>query len=79
MKERNLINRNSTIDGLRGIAIMLVVIGHVIQYVFSPNTFDDNLLFRVIYSFHMPLFMFISGYTIGIVHPALSFILIREA
>lgn len=27
-----------------------------------PHDFDSNYLFRLIYSFHMPLFMFISGY-----------------
>lgn len=52
--------RDKNIDALRGFAILLVVLGHCIQY--SDNDFDKNLLFRIIYSFHMPLFMFISGY-----------------
>lgn len=52
--------RIAYIDHLRGIAILLVVVGHFIQY----NTIEskDNVLFSIIYSFHMPLFMFISGY-----------------
>jgi fucose 4-O-acetylase-like acetyltransferase len=35
------------------------VLGHTIQ-ISAPN-FDENLFFRLIYSLHMPLFMFISG------------------
>lgn len=53
-------SRNSKIDVLKGIAILLVVLGHTIQY--SEANFDDNFLYRIIYSFHMPFFMFISGY-----------------
>ena len=47
-------------DFLRGIAIFLVVLGHTIQWM-DPD-WKHNLLFIGIYSFHMPLFMFISGY-----------------
>lgn len=54
--------RDRKIDILRGIAILLVVLGHYIQVIYSPLAFDDNLLFRIIYSFHMPLFIFISGW-----------------
>lgn len=50
------------IDLLKVYAIFLVVIGHTIQYVCYPDSFDDVFLFRLIYSFHMPLFLFISGY-----------------
>jgi len=48
------------IDHLKGISILLVVIGHIIQYNVADS--KDNGLFNFIYSFHMPLFMFISGY-----------------
>jgi fucose 4-O-acetylase-like acetyltransferase len=51
--------RDTMMDALKGAAILLVVLGHSLQAL--PN-FDDNLLFRVIYAFHMPLFMFVSGY-----------------
>ncbi len=44
--------RNSLLDVMKGIGILLVVIGHV-----SSN----SILNRWIYSFHMPLFFFISG------------------
>lgn len=58
-------NRDASIDMLRGIAIVLVVFGHVIQSIYSPDSYDQNWIFKVIYSFHMPLFMFISGYLAG--------------
>jgi fucose 4-O-acetylase-like acetyltransferase len=48
--------RNATIDIARGIGIILVVLGHnwlVLE--------DKGELFRVIYSFHLPLFFFLSG------------------
>jgi fucose 4-O-acetylase-like acetyltransferase len=53
--------RNILIDVLKGFAILLVVLGHSVQYNL-PGHFDGSLVFRVIYSFHMPLFMFLSGY-----------------
>jgi len=45
------------IDQMKGIAILLVVMGHLIGY----NT-DCDAAFGFIYSFHMPLFFMISGY-----------------
>jgi len=48
--------RNPAIDIARGIGIILVVLGHnwtVLQ--------ERGELFRVIYSFHLPLFFFLSG------------------
>lgn len=47
-------------DFLRGVAIFLVVLGHVIQWMDAD--WKHNALFIGIYSFHMPLFMFVSGY-----------------
>ena len=58
--------RDKRIDALRGLLMILVVLGHVIQYVYEPKDFDNNILFRVIYSFHMPLFMCVSGYVTGL-------------
>ena len=54
--------RIAWIDLLKVYAIFLVVIGHIIQSIYQPANFDDVFLFRLIYSFHMPLFFFISGY-----------------
>ena len=51
--------RIHVIDALKGFAILLVVFGHAIQS--TVPSFDENVLFRIIYSFHMPLFMFLCG------------------
>ena len=48
------------LDNLKGLLIILVILGHAIQ--FTIPEYRDNLAFRLIYSFHMPLFFFISGY-----------------
>lgn len=39
----------------------MVMFGHALQYL-SGDGFKDNIPFNVIYSFHMPLFMIVSGY-----------------
>ena len=55
--------RNEFIDFLRGGAILLVLWGHCLQGC-NADSFNifQNWMFRIIYSFHMPLFMLISGY-----------------
>ena len=58
--------RNTTLDLAKGILIILVVLGHAIQYSGNGNwedsqLFFDDIVFRAIYSFHMPLFYFASG------------------
>lgn len=49
--------RNSYMDFLKGIAIIAVIVGHSL----SGNRSMD-LLFNIIYSFHMPLLFFVSAY-----------------
>jgi polysaccharide biosynthesis protein PslL len=49
-------SRNSIIDIAKGIGIILVVFGHNWIVVH-----DKDVLFRVIFSFHVPLFFFLSG------------------
>ena len=57
-------NRNYYIDAAKGLAIFLMLWGHCIQscVVGSDVDFFENTVFKAIYSFHMPLFMLISGY-----------------
>ena len=60
-------NRDPFFDIIKGVAILLVVIGHCIQYgngsdYLSNKEYFENFVFRCIYSFHMPLFMLICGY-----------------
>ncbi len=50
--------RNKQMDVLLCMGILLVVLGHVGTYSWKTELFD----WFVIYSFHMPLFFFISGY-----------------
>lgn len=42
-------------DSLKGILILLVVLGHAIQGVYRENV-ESNRWWNVIYSFHMPAF-----------------------
>lgn len=56
-------NRNQTIDILKGIAVLAVLLGHAVQRGLITG-YTDVLIFRIIYSFHMPLFMILSGYTL---------------
>lgn len=67
MPVRNVLEKNRIeyIDVLKGFLICTVVIGHVLVFFFQENS-TERLDFRVIYSFHMFLFIFISGYLIGV-------------
>ena len=47
------------IDQLKGFAILLVVAGHVLEFCLYPG--KTSFLHDMIYSFHMPLFAFLSG------------------
>lgn len=57
--------RNIWVDYAKAIGIILVVYGHVARGVFNAGLINDRGLFKlvdsVIYSFHMPLFFFLSG------------------
>ena len=55
------------LDSLKGFAIFLVVVGHVILGYIRAETFTEyqwslQFVYDVIYSFHMPLFFIISGF-----------------
>ena len=51
--------RIAWIDNIKAFLILLVVLGHCIQ---DSGLDDDSLLYRFIYSFHIPLFFAVSGY-----------------
>lgn len=51
--------RNETVDLVKGFLIVLVILGHVIQ-----GAMQESLARSFIYIFHMPLFFFVSGYLI---------------
>ena len=53
--------RSLEFDILKGLAIYLVLCGHSITSLSSAEK-QDNILYCLIYAFHMPLFMLISGY-----------------
>jgi fucose 4-O-acetylase-like acetyltransferase len=48
--------RNQTLDITKGLGILLVVLGHNWMVLH-----EEGELFRIIFSFHMPLFFFLSG------------------
>jgi len=53
------------LDVAKGIGILLVIIGHCIPDASTPSGISEPIfaaMFKVIYSFHMPLFFFISGF-----------------
>lgn len=58
--------REKWIDSARGIAIVLVVIGHVVASYHEANLYTGiglyNFTTQFVYSFHMALFMMVSGY-----------------
>jgi fucose 4-O-acetylase-like acetyltransferase len=53
--------RDGFLDCLKGLAILTVVAGHTFQA--ATADFDNYWPFRVVYAFHMPMFMFVSGMT----------------
>ncbi len=66
--------RDSQLDALRGLAIVLVAIGHAIEIayvsgfwaakpiVWNGFSFESHWVHALIYTFHMPLFAFLSGW-----------------
>lgn len=63
-----MIKHIETVDILKGITIILVVIGHAVQGVVSSQHLTINteynsifILKQIIYGFHMPLFFIIAG------------------
>lgn len=53
--------RDLAFDNIRGILIFLVVLGHALEY-FRLTNIAAEFVYVFIYLFHMPVFIFISGY-----------------
>ena len=53
--------RNIYVDNLKGLLIILVVVGHFTDIAIDEGSEALKSLFLIIYSFHMPLFIFING------------------
>jgi len=54
--------RNAQIDNLKAIAIVFVVLGHAIESAGLPYRPSGATVYALIYFWHMPLFVFLSGY-----------------
>ena len=58
-------DRIRCIDLLKSLAIIFVIIGHCAQILVTGGGYEplkSNYVYKAIYLFHMPLFIFISGY-----------------
>lgn len=57
--------RDDRLDALKGFGIILVVFGHALRGVYEAGLIQNAAIFHLvddaIYSFHMPLFFFMSG------------------
>lgn len=56
----NMKDRNQFVDSMRGIAILLVVLGHTMTG--CTVGAEESFLFNIVWSLQMPLFILISGY-----------------
>ena len=54
--------RNIWLDNVKGFLIVCVVAGHFLESGIDYHSSMCKSLFLFIYSFHMPLFVFVSGY-----------------
>ena len=56
--------RSTLLDALKGICVISVLLGHSIQRGLV-NNYIDLFIFRIIYSFHLPLFFILAGYALN--------------
>lgn len=66
------------LDFAKGVCVLLVIVGHCLRSLASvillPYNGGDLLSVRVIYSFHMPLFMLISGFLCNTAKPLSTYV-----
>src|SRR4051794_39158365 len=65
-------SRVQYLDAARGLAIVLVVIGHVVARELPEGNDWYGYLKEVIYRFHMPLFMVLTGMSFALSLPRFS-------
>lgn len=58
--EGTIAQRDYTWDALKFVLIVFVILGHWLEY--GLDLFPNRAVFNYVYLFHMPLFIFISGY-----------------
>lgn len=61
LNNKNIKYRDELVDVIRGLAILMVILGHTISYN-NIEGYENSIIFRIIWSLQMPLFMLISGY-----------------
>lgn len=54
------------LDIARGMGIILVVLGHAVSGPVRSVSHVSNIIYNIIYFFHIPLLVFLSGYSYGI-------------
>ena len=59
--------KNKWIDAAKGVLILLVVVGHNIQFgsgafILETKVYFNNAVFQFIYAFHIPAFALLAGY-----------------
>lgn len=59
------VGRIDYLDLTKCFAILCVLMGHVWQWSYPGNPYEDSTLFQGIYAFHMPLFMTVCGFFLG--------------
>lgn len=63
--------RNDIVDSIKGLAMLLVVLGHTISGTVSD--YSNTILYQVIWTLQMPLFITISGYLTRYSNPIVDF------
>ncbi len=58
--DTNIKMRNNKLDNIKGLLIILVVLGHLLELDMEYGV--NKFLYVIIYTFHMPVFVFVSGY-----------------
>ena len=73
---QNTANRITYIDTLKGLAIILVILGHIANgYMWDEGVSQAYFyVYNIIYTFHMPLFILLSGFTFHTAYCRESFV-----